>query len=360
MKIDELIQNYETEVAAEKVRREQEIENLKLKYLTEFTSLVREHAGEILDELNPVMDDVGISLDQRNQTLYYSLPVSFTINKGAITASYSLKAESWSKFDLDFGGMYVEVDHHVTIKEYLPATDRDLGNMFLNLRKADILKGERHRVEQVSRLHSYLNFHGMNLQGVEKQLKNGIEEFPRHAVELTAAANIRKTEIADRTRQEVEYQLARDLRESEEDQLQRLVDYAWQGPFTIYRIDYGARMDGVNEEGSEVYVNHFYTLQANGPFKHLDGLYYRAFGDGEYGRLIKPERVISTEEIKITKADQAPLELRKRVTLQSKNITDVSLFTFLPPTVLFAFDYDALIVAIETQDTNDATQEDIS
>jgi hypothetical protein len=118
-------------------------------------------------------------------------------------------------------------------------------------------------------------------------------------------------------------------------------------------------MDGSESEDTAIYTDDFYTLMKA---PTVDG-WWLAFEEGKYSRRIQPRNIIAVEEVLIENGKNIPFALKRWTTLQSKNLTDVSVYTHIPPIELFAFDYEELKVAVEAEqesEISDAAQEDIS
>jgi hypothetical protein len=359
MKIEEMIEQYDKGNAERIEAEKKQLQELIADRRGIFERYAKLCLGDLWDQLSPKGTEV--SLRNHNSGADFRIPVSWNNASGFISQGINFEDSKWSKIFLDFG-QSTDGKHAIFLKEELTGLGTPvfhLGQLFSDLKKCVEYSEEQRLIRRERNIFQALDFAGYGEEGIAHKLKTSLEEYPELAEKIQANAAARRKELADIADRKLHEQLAYELRQSEEAQLQLLADYAWNGPFVIYRIDYGARIDGVLEDGGEFYTDHLFTLD---PLPNADG-YYSAFGKGEYKRLIKPEHIIATEILTITNVGEAPLDLRRFIELQSKNISDVSIMVYLPARELFVFDYDQIQVAVEAlqdKEISDAAQEDIS
>lgn len=345
MKIDELITKFEDLKSLKKLKAEKDKEELKISRLNDFIHQAELLLKDVIDELNPEKGDVYINII-RNTDIFYRMNCHFAGFQGEISGYFNTKAGNWDTFKIDFGSKMIGHQRTQTLYENLPATELELGSLFSSLYQAAIYREERLKAEEQSQAQGYLDFHGYQREQVASRLEEACRKFPQYTNDYKDRAAARIQEIEDTERAAAEHQLARDLYKSEREQLQRLVDLSWNQKFAVYKVTYGAKMEGNEESQLGLYTNHFFTLWD----KPLENGMWQSFNRGEFNSWIRPYNLISIEQLTITRQADAPVELRRWITLQSKVVSNVNMHCFVPPRELFAFDYDELRVAIEKQD----------
>lgn len=344
--IDNLISKFEQDSVA----RLQAEQNRLLQVAEEQKKIFQDKAAQ---DLGPLWDllspgEISHSYSNDNRELSFEIPIHWLTAKGRIYQSYTVAKNSWGNMYLDFGHR-TDGEFSFTLNEPLPASEEDLGKLFLYLRRALDYANRESQLRHQRDLENFFDFSGYREEGVADKLKRGLKEYPAHRETIKAAAAARRAELAKEQEARLIEQLAYELEKSEREQLGLLAEFAWRGPFEVYKVTYGAKMVS-DEDGESVYTADFYTLMTEDEayMPHNRG-YWTAFEKGEYTRRIKPAHMISIEKVKISGNGQAPNDLRRWITLESKVVKDVSIGTFIPPIELFAFDYDALKVAVEAE-----------
>lgn len=361
MKIDELIEKHEQAVAEEVAEKANKLQALIADKQVIFQNHAKLRAGDLWSQLMP--EGTLWLLTDRKDEIRYEIPVSWGGRVGAIKQNYDIRSEKWSDLHLTFGYLSDGYKTH-TLELNLPSTDRAIGAFFSLLKKCLDFKEEKDKALKARDLKILLDFSHLNEFGVANRLKDAISIFPEHKDDFNKKAEEQLALIKAESDKRLIDQLSHDLRQSEEAQLELLVDFAWKRPFQVYKVTYGAKIDGTEDGERAVYTDYFYTLmtedQADMP--HNRG-YWTAFESGKYTRLIKPRNIISTEIVNFNSHGTSPIEVRRFATIHSKVISDVSIVTTIPAVELFAFDYDELRVAMETEQESeiaDASQEDNS
>ena len=116
--------------------------------------------------------------------------------------------------------------------------------------------------------------------------------------------------------------------------LESMAARAWKKPFTLFRVEYGAFVD---TDGDTI-TRSFYTFQ-DAPFE--DG-YWAALEGGKPSRRIRPNHILSLEELTITSQGEAPYEAKRYIQIRSKHVEGASAFVYLPPLDVFAFDIESI------------------
>jgi hypothetical protein len=356
-KINGLIESFQKEQKARRAKETVDRIGAIAKAEIEFSNRAMEYLGEILGELNPGSVTHRFIRPSSTNEVSFELPVSFQGRAGRVTQTKSdLYATGWG-FDMyiDFGYMDGK-DVYSALIIKLPAESKDLGYLFATITERLEWQKKQHEQQREQERIEAMNFHGFSEEGVANKLFVVLKEYPEDREQIEAAAASRRAQLAQKAQERLTLQLARELKASEEAQLESIRDYAWHTPFEVIKVRYGAKID--SEEGI-VYTDHFYTIDLT---PGNDG-YWRAFQAGQLKGRIQPTNMISKERVVITTPAETPDDLRRWITLESKVVKDVSIGTFIPPIELFAFDYDELRVAVEKdQDAEivDATQEDLS
>lgn len=349
MKIEELIEKYESEELernADKARKYAEVlaEAKKI-----FEEKARSNLGDLWNELLPKGTEFNTS--DNSVEIRFSMDISYENYIGVVRQTFNTNRNTWASMTMSFGywaGKHLEIS--------FPILPDDIGKFFSRVKRTIAEKAAAEQFSKERDLSNLMDFSHLSEEGVAGRLEEALRRFPEHKNTFEEKAAAQRLIIEKEAEKKLREELAYELHMSEEEQLGLLVDFAWNGPFHIYRIDYGAHIDG---DGTEVYTDHLFTLE---PKPNASG-YFRAFGDGQYLRLIKPQNILATEIITITKAGEAPNELRRFTELKSKVVDDVSILCFLPPLELFAFDYDQVRVVVESmqeKELSDAPQEDNS
>lgn len=355
--VQDLIDKFNAGLKAEKEAKQSDEDQLVETNKLIFIEKCKDGLGALINEFE-LGEVKGKMLSQGDQ-ISYIMDLTFKGVPGQIATRCNkprVAAKSWNNIDLEFK-LIRTISGMVSPEIHLPADDMKWGAMFQYLVTHIQLTEEHEKQMQANRLQVIL--HDMPLwrsaELVNKKLAEAIEEFPDHATEIQKLASDRLKEIAAEDEAKKIEQLAIELRESEEEQLKRMVNYAWNRTFRVFKVSYGAMMQVACEDDErEVHVESFFTF-SDQPL--ADG-YWPAFSNGELTRRIKPTHIISVEIITID-GNQARYNFsydlqRRGITIQSKNMTDVSINASLPPREIFLFDYDQVLIAIEKQDGEDA------
>lgn len=355
MKSQQLIAQFEQTIKAEKDAKES-VFNAKIAAAkSTFESSCLRHLGDLKDELNPseVEFRFGSNGHRENSIAVFTMKVSFMFLAGTIEQTYRIAEDKWDSARLDFGLLRLSKDHLFQAYVDLPATDLQIGQILAMVARYAPIRAERIAHDLEDQLKRFMDFGNIWAeQNVVQHLNAGIEAFPDSAEALQEQARTAANRIQARRREEEEKQLAYDLVESERAQLSRMQEYAWSKPFDVFKVEYGAHVinDCEDDDAPLTITKSFYT---NMQEADADG-YWSAFENGKLSRHIKPINIISVEIIHIADYDQAPFELRRQVDLQSKAMTDVRLWTYLPAAEFFTFDYDEIKIALESG--NDQTE----
>lgn len=351
MKIEEMIEGYEKAVAEQEATVKLEQEKTLTDAKTAFEESVRKVLADLWNELLPQGTEFS---DKKNESsIKFYIRISFDKWQGCIRQDFNKNRKTWDDMYMDFGywgGEAMSVE--------LPADPAQLGRLFSKVKKAIVEKTKSDLVTRERDLEILLDFSHLNEYGVANRLEDALKRFPEHEEKFKANAEAQLKVIEQEAEKKIIEQLAYDLEQSERQQLGLLAEFAWRGPFIVYKIFYGAGLEKDEDGENYYYTNHFYTLSETPDEKG----YWTAFEDGNYKRRVKPENIISTDEVTI-QGNNVPNDLRRWITLESKVVKDCSIATFIPPIELFAFDYEALSVAVEAEqdaELANATQEDLS
>jgi hypothetical protein len=353
MKIEALVQSYESKKQEERLEEEVKLKETTEKALEVFLDKARQNLGEIYDEVSPgEAKAVYGKVSHLMYGLNIYIPITLRGVKGEIRQSYIMHnagKHEWDTMRITFDGTGADM--------VLPASERDAAHFFSRILRIAADRETEKEKKNKQLLEAHLDFSRLNEIGVENQLRTAIELFPDHEPDFRQAADAQRVILAAAAEKKLISQLAQELENSERDQLQILANYAWDRPFHLFKVTYGARMD----DDGEVHTSHIYTLNE----MPLQNGYWNAFADGALKRWIRPSHVISIEQVTVIGEEDAPYEIKRYINLQSKNLSDVSKSVYLPAKELFAFDYDQVVVAVEAEQAQeseiaDASQEDIS
>lgn len=340
MNAKDLIKEYDETAQAEENARKQAyaltIENARETFLR----LCRIWLGELWDEFQPGEIKYREITSYSRPYLSLSLPISFMGIPGEIEGHYTFSvrpSETWSCLQINFDNLGAR-NLFVNLNEGAPANPRDLGRLLSAIEKYAPIRAENERQALEKRRADALKFYGQNLHHIStigKEVEERIVEFPDMETEIRAAAAkvILSIAEAEKERQAQEIQYAKE--QEERRRLSKLGELAWASPFTVYKISFGAFI-GDGEGGMELYAESIYTLE---PDPDHDG-YYLAFSEGVLRRKIRPEHVLSTEEITITNQKDAPYEIKRFVELRSKELPEVTAMVYLPARQFFVFDIE--------------------
>lgn len=358
MKIEELIEEHEADLAAKAKEQKQKMNDLIETKKLEFQQQAKTAAGDLWDQLSP--REVISSLSDHEREIRYEIPVTWG-KTGFIRQAFCFHTQKWDRMYLDFG-YGNDGSQAVTLCVELPNDDKRLGYLFSDMKRCSEHQKKLEAAHKERDVNQLLNFSNLNEKAVEERLKAAIEKYPEFKMEFTEQAEKQRTIIAQETEKMLKAHLAYELVQSEKEQLEHLVEFAWRGPFELIKVKYGANVQG-NEDYISVHTEHFYTLMTEDKALVNEG-YYRAFEDGKYTRRVRPVNIISYDRVTISGMGDVPDDLRRWIVLESKVVKDVSIHTFIPPIELFAFDYDQLRVAVEAEqeaeENADAAQKDNS
>lgn len=283
------------------------------------------------------------------------MKVSYLTVEGVIEQTYKTTEDKWDKPRLDFGSLRIDKDHIFQGWVDLPATDLELGQLFAVITRYVPARDQRIAQDIEDKRNKFLDFDWIhNEECLVQHLNDGIEAFPDDAELIQGKAVAAATRIQERRKEEYTKQLAYDLKESERQQLHAMARYAWSQTFEVFKVEYGAHVVN-DDEDAETITRTFYS---NSEMPLEDGRgYWHAYKNGQLSRMIKPANIMSVERIKINNRDSAPHDVRRQVQLQSKALTDVQTYVDLPPLEYFAFDYDAIKIAVEAEQPNDQAEE---
>jgi hypothetical protein len=341
-----LIDQYNQTVQEEKQLEQQRKTEIFQRGMEQFKLNCAGWLGELVTEFQIGDPTFRESTNWNSNDVRFNLPVSFMGIPGDIEQRLNVQTSQWDVAKLDFGTLHFSRDSYfsASLNLYLGADNeaispnpRDMGHLLAKLEQYLPIKQENERKYNEIRKQDLLNFQHYTVPGISAKLREAIKEFPEMADQFKAAAEaaLREEEETERRRDEENRHYQEIAQEREK--LQGVAARAWDMPFTLYLVTYGAYVDDGSEDG-DVLTRTFYSVD-EGPQE--DGYWY-ALENGKTTRQIKPNHVMSIERIEVTSEAECPYDAKRHVELKSKTVEDASAYVNLPPVDVFAFDIESM------------------
>lgn len=346
MKVIELIEKYNQEVEEDARKRARDREERIAAAKAKFQEFCRIWLGDFWDDFQP--GEVEVKADPHSNSIRLFLPISFMGYDGDLHAVHNLYekfSNPWGDSQIDFGWIdtgdnrkagwvNLSIEKDGTTK---PIPFDALGELLSDIARGAPIREENKRKRLEEERANALVFDVPSLQRIMEQVSVRVEKFPdmEHLIRAEGARAIEAIAAATRAREE---EMARfQAMQEEGNRIEKLSLQAWDRPFLIYAISFGAYA-GDGEGGADVYKETIYTLQED---PDSDG-YYTAFSEGRLSRRIRPAHILSTEIIKVKSLKDAPYEARYCLDITSKKYPEVSKYVVLPPVQFWpeSFDFD--------------------